>query len=117
MPERRKMAIDDWFNAAINVLIGVLLGSVFYGLLQLAGNGSWLMAIILVLLGGGLFLFMVVSDTLFDRLFPTGIRPAKNPQPRPPKPLLRVLSLPLGFVLGVVLAVMGLDRTILGFLP
>lgn len=116
MGKRRTMATDDWIHASINALIGVLLGSVAYGLLQLAAGGSWLMAIILVLLGGGLFLFMVLFDTLFDRLFPIGIRPAKDPQPRPPKPLLRVFSLPLGLILGMALAALGLDRTILAFL-
>jgi hypothetical protein len=116
MSERRKMVVGDWMNAAINVVIGVLLGSVIYGLVQLVASGSWLMAMILVLLGVGLFLFMVLNDKLFDRLFPIGIRPAKNPQPQSPKPLLRVLSLPLGFMFGVVLAVLDLDGTILGLL-
>jgi len=115
MNERRKMGAGDWINAAINVLIGILLGSAIYGLVQLVISGFWLMALILVLLGGGLFLFMLLFDKLFDRLFSIGIRPARNPQPQPPKPLLRVLSLPLGFMIGVVLAVLGLDRTILGF--
>ena len=116
MTERRKMGIGDGFNTVINVLIGALLGSAAYGLLQLVASGAWLMAMILVLLGGGLFLFMVLSDKLFDRLFRIGIRPPKNPQPQPPKPLLRVLSLPLGFLVGVVLALLGLDRTILALL-
>jgi hypothetical protein len=51
MSERRKMVVGDWMNAAINVVIGVLLGSVIYGLVQLVASGSWLMAMILVLLG------------------------------------------------------------------
>ena len=54
---------------------------------------------------------------LFDRLFPIGIRPARNPRPQSPKPLVRVLSLPVGFMLGVVLAGLDLDGTILGLLP
>lgn len=117
MSERRKMGVGDWINAAINVVIGVLLGSVVYGLVQLVASGSWLMALITVILAGGLFLLIALSDKLFDRLFPIGIRPAKTPQTQRPKPLLRALSLPSGFLLGVVLAVLGLDRTILGFLP
>ena len=117
MRERRKMEVNDWLSAAFNVLIGALLGSVSDGLVQLVASGWWLMAVILVLLGGGLFLFMVLSDKLFDRLFLSWIRPARNPQPQLPKPLLRVLSLPAGFILGIVLAVLGLDRTILDLLP
>ena len=106
MSKRRKMQVGDWLNAAINGVIGVLLGSVVYELVQLVASGAWLMAVILVLLGGGLFLFMVLHDKLFDRLFPIGIRPARNPQPESPKPLLRVFSLPLGCILGVGLAAM-----------
>lgn len=117
MRERREMEVGDWFNAAINLGIGILLGSVIHGLLQLVSSGSWQMALIILFLAAGLFLFMVLSDKLLDRLFQIGIRPAKTPQAPRPNPLLRVLSLPAGFVLGVVLAVLGFDRTILDFLP
>ena len=117
MNERRRMGVGDWVNAAINLVIGALLGSVIYGLAQLFASGSWLTAMIMLFLAAAFFLLMVLSDKLFDRLFPIGIRPAKTPQTQRPKPLLRVLSLPSGFVLGVVLAVLGLDRTIIGFLP
>ena len=117
MSERRKMKLGDWFNTAINVLIGLLLGSVGYGLAQLVADGAWLAALIIVILGAGLFGFMLLSDKLFDLFLPSAIRPAKNPEPQPPKPLLRVLSLPIGFVFGVVLAILDLDRTILALLP
>lgn len=116
MSERRKMDVNDWISAAFNLLIGALLGSVIYGLMQLVVSGWWLMAVIIVLLGGGLFLFMFLCDKLFDRLFLSWIKPARNPRPQMPKPLLRILSLPVGFILGIVLAVLGLDRTILDFL-
>jgi hypothetical protein len=78
--------------------------------------GAWMMAMILLLLGGGLFLAIALFDKLFDRLFTVGIRPARNPQPQSPKPLLRVISLPLGLILGVVLAVLDLDGAVLGLL-
>jgi len=108
--------MEDWINAAFNVLIGVLLGFVIHGLVQLVASGFWLMALILLLLGGGLFLFMVLFDKLFDRLFTIWIRPASSPQQQRTKPLLRVLSLPLGFVFGVVLAVLDLDGRMLDLL-
>ena len=117
MSERRKMGVSDWISSAFNLLIGALLGSVIYGLVQLVASGWWLMAVILVFLGGGLFLFMFLYDKLFDWLFLSWTKPARNPQPQLPKPLLRILSLPAGFILGIVLAVSGLDRTILDFLP
>lgn len=110
------MGVGDWLNATVSFLIGILLGSVAYGLAQLFASGSWLMAVILVVLGGGFFLFMVVADKLFDKVFPIGIRPAKNPTPQPSKPLLRVLGLPIGLMVGVVLAFLGLDGALLGFL-
>ena len=117
MSERRGMEVGDWFNAAINVVIGVFLGSLIYRLVQLVASGFWLMALIMVFLGAGLFFFMVLSDKLFDLFSGVRFRPAKNPKPQPPKPMLRVLSLPSGFILGFVLAVLGLDSTILDFLP
>lgn len=111
------MGVGDWINATTNVVIGVLIGFVIYGLVQLVTSGSWLMAMILIFLGGGLFLLEGLIDKLFDRLFPIGIRPARNPRPQSPKPLVRVLSLPVGFMLGVVLAGLDLDGTIIGLLP
>ena len=110
------MGVGDWLNTTVNFLIGILLGSVAYGLVQLFASGSWLMALMLIVLGGGFFLFMVLSDKLFDKVFPIGIRPAKNPTPQPPKPLLRVLGLPFGLMVGVVLAFLDLDGALLGFL-
>ncbi len=70
MSERRKMGAGDWMDASINVVIGVFIGSVIYGLAQLIASGSWLMAMILILLGGGLILITVLSDKLLDRLIP-----------------------------------------------
>lgn len=117
MRERRSMELGDWLNSAVNAVIGVLLGSVTHSLVQLVSSGAWLTAVILVLLGTSLFLFMVFLDRLSDRLFPAGIRRVGSPQARLPKPLARVLSMPFGFVIGVVLAILGLDRTILDLLP
>ena len=38
------MELGDWFNTAINALIGALLGSVAYGLAQLVADGAWVAA-------------------------------------------------------------------------
>lgn len=111
------MKFGDWMNAVINFVIGALLGSAAYGLVQLVASGAWLMAAILVLLGAGLFLIMLLSDKLFDWIFPAGIWQVGKPRPQGKKPLPRRLSLPFGFVLGVALAILGLDRTILEWLP
>ena len=111
------MAPGDWLNAAINLLVGVLLGSVFHGVVELVAGGYWLIAPIMLLPAAGLFLFMVLQDKLFERLFPVGIRPANPPQAQRRKPLLRVVSLSSGFLLGVLLASLGLDGALPDLLP
>jgi len=115
--ERRRMQAGDWFNAAINLLVGLLLGSFVDGLVQLVATGLWLSAVIISLLSGGLFLFMLVFDKVTDPLFPIGIRPAPTPQVKGRTPLLRLMSLPVGVLLGVLLARLGLDDKILGMIP
>jgi len=115
--ERRRMQAGDWFNAAVNLLIGLLLGSFVDGLVQLVTTGLWLSAVIITLLFGGLFLFMWVFDKVTDPLFSIGVRPAPKPQVKGRTPLLRLMSLPVGVLLGVVLARLGLDDKILGMIP
>jgi hypothetical protein len=106
----------DWVNAAISVVIGVFLGSAADGLVQLATTAFWPIAVITPLLFAGLFLFMLVLDRLLDRLFSIGVRPARKPKEEGRTPLPRLLSLPAGVVLGVVMARLGLDTMILGVL-
>ena len=117
MSERRSMQLGDWLNAAVSVVIGALLGSAAYGLAQLVASGAWLMAAIIVLLGITLFLIMVIMDKISDRLFPSWIGTVGKRQKQLLKPLARVLSLPVGFLIGMVLAVLGFDRTLLDLLP
>jgi hypothetical protein len=111
------MQAGDWINAVVNLLIGLLLGSFVDGLIQLVATGLWLSALIITLLFGGLFLFIVISDKVTDNLFPTGVRPALKTQGKVRKPLLRLISLPLGALFGAALARLGLDDKILGMLP
>lgn len=115
--ERRRMRIGDWFHAAINLIIGILLGSVVDGLAQLVTTGLWLPALAIVLIGAGFFIFILVFDKLSDRLFSIGVRPATKPQAKGRTPLPRLISLPVGVVLGVVLARLGFDDRILGMIP
>ena len=114
MSERRSMQIGDWFTAAINLVIGVLLGSAADGLVQLATTAFWPLAVVIPLVFAGVLLFSWVLDLLTDRLFAIGVRPARKPKEEGRTPLLRLLSLPVGLVLGVALARLGLDDTILG---
>jgi len=115
--ERRRMQFGDWLNAAISLIIGMLLGSVVDGLAQLVTTGLWLSAVVIVLVGAGFFLFMLVFDKLSDRLFLIGVRPATKQQAKGRTPLPRLVSLPVGVVLGVVLTRLGFDGAILGMIP
>lgn len=114
MSERRRMQVGDWFNAAINIVIGLFLGVAADGLVQLATTDFWPMTVIILFLFAGVFLFERVVDKSIDTLFPSGIRPARKPQVKERTPLPRLLSLPAGVVLGIVLARTGLDTMILG---
>jgi len=113
MNERRGMQMGDWVNAAINVVIGVLLGSAADGLIQLATTSFWPLAVVIPLLFAGVFLFSWALDLLTDRLFTIGVRPAPKPKEKGRTPLPRLLSLPAGLILGIALARLGLDNKIL----
>jgi len=112
MGERRSMQVGDWFNAAINLVIGVLLGSAANGFVQLATTAFWPLAVVIPLLFAVVFLFSRVLDVLTERLFTIGVRPARKPKEEGRIPLPRLLSLPAGLVLGVALARLGQERTL-----
>lgn len=116
MENRRKMVLGDWFNGAWLCIIGLYLGLVVHGLSQLAGTALfWPMLIFIMIMWGGMCLFDNVINRFFDWMFPNGIKPAKNPPAKERKPLARLLSLPCGIVLGVILAEFGLRDTLLFF--
>jgi hypothetical protein len=113
------MKAADWLNAAINAVIGLLLGLVLHGIVQLVTDGAWGMALIVVMLGVAMLLLIYFDGLigrLLDRIFPSGVRAAATPAKDNRKPLVRRLSLPAGLVLGVILALFGLADTILGLL-
>jgi hypothetical protein len=110
------MELGDWLQAAVNVVLGILVGIVVFKLTQLVVSGAWLMALILVVLGGGYVLFVQLADKLFDWIFPSGIRTVGKREDQP-KPLLRAQSLPAGLLLGIALAGLGLDTVLLDALP
>lgn len=111
------MQPGDWFHATLNVVIGALLGSAIFGVTQLIISGFWLSAVITIIVTAALFLLMELSDKLLDRVFSIGIRPARKPQSKRKNPLPRVLSLPAGFAVGILLAVLGIDTALLSMLP
>jgi hypothetical protein len=120
MSERRGMEAEDWLSAGFNVVIGLFLGLAVNGLLELIVDGFWLFALIVAVLGAGaawvLLAFEGVMDRLFERIFPSGIRPSQSPRPERRKPIARLMSMPAGILLGVILAQMGLTQAILGMM-
>ncbi len=117
MSARRPIHEGDWINIVFNLLIGSLLGSAAYGLVQIATTAFWPVALFILIAFGGVFLFEIITDRLFEKVLPSGIRPARNPDDHERKPLVRVLSMPVGVVIGVGLALAGVDRVILDMLP
>ena len=106
------MSVSDWKSAGFNLAIGILLGSAVFGMVRLVVDGFWVTAVIAAVISVGLFLFMVISDKILDRLFTIGVKPSSVQYPQRRHPLLRRLSLPGGFILGLMIAMLGLDAWI-----
>ncbi len=116
MENRRKMMLSDWFNSAGLCIVGLYLGLVVQSMSQLIGSALfWPMLIFIMIMWGIMSLFYNVIEGFFDWMFPNGIKPAENPPAKERKPLARLLSLPCGIILGVMLAELGLKDTLLFF--
>ena len=114
MSARRSMQLGDWFNAAVSLVVGVLLGWAADGLVQLVTTAFWPLAVVIPLLFAGVFVFSWLLDVLTNRFFSIGVRPARERKQDGHMPLPRLLGLAMGLVLGVALARLGLDDVILG---
>jgi uncharacterized membrane protein len=110
------MTLGDWSTSATNLAIGFFLGMAGYSLAQLFLAGAWTMAIGVILPFLGLLIFILLFDRVSDRLL--GFRTPTSPRPttRQGIPLPRKLSLPAGFLLGALAALLGLSDRILGAL-
>jgi cytochrome bd-type quinol oxidase subunit 2 len=108
--------VGNWAIAAVNVVIGVWLGVAVHGLAQLMFRGAWVAVFIVAVLAAALLLIVLLHDRLGKRLFPDGIRRARKPEVPVRTPLVRRLGLPAGLVLGVVLAGLGWDGWLLGWI-
>src|SRR6056297_627847 len=96
-----------WASFAVNVVIGIFLGVAVNGLIQLMFTGAGVAVFNLLMLAAALFLIVFLHDRLGEKLFPSGIRPARKAKTARKKPLMRRLGLPAGLVVGVVLASLG----------
>ena len=107
------MRIGDWVNGAVICVVGVYLGLAVDGMTELAGTEFWPVIIIVPVLFGGAFLFVLAFDGLIDRIFPSGIKPASRQHAKQRKPLALLLCLPIGIATGVILARLGLGQALL----
>lgn len=105
------MGIGDWANAMINFLIGLILGWAANGLVSLVTTAFWPLAILIPTLFLGVLLFDSWFSSVVDKIFPSGVKPAKRPVRRP---LARRLGLPLGLAIGLVVAWLGLGLPFVG---
>jgi len=71
------------------------------------------MTIIIPVLFGGLFLFVLFLDGQIDRIFPGGVKPASRTEAKQRRPLALLLSLPSGIAIGVIGAQFGLREMLL----
>ncbi len=107
MRERQKMQTFDWFNWAGLFVIGVLLGLVIDGMVDLASTGSWRSIIVIIVLFGGWFIFYLLMERVFN-LFSIGRWSAPRQLQKPRKPLALHFALPIGIAIGVIGAQFGL---------
>ena len=111
--ERRGMQPGDWLNASVNVVVGLFLGIAIDGIVRLLTTAFWPVAVVIPALFVGVFLLNESFSRLIDRMFPGGVRPALKTRARRRRPRPRRLSLPVGLLLGVALARLGLGDGLL----
>ena len=107
----------DWVNATFLIAIGFFLGLAADGMMQLVTTAFWPVVVITVLLFVGVLLFDSLLSRLSELIFPSGIKPARNPKKKGPMPLPLLLSIPAGMLIGIVIARLGFGSAILDLLP
>lgn len=106
----------DGMLAAMNVVIGVLLGVALNGVIRLVASGAWIAVSNLAVLFVALFMTVRLHEWLGDKLFPSGIRPARTPADGRKTSLVRRLGLAAGLALGVSFAEFGSKDGLSGWL-
>lgn len=111
---RRTLHFVDWVYNFVLVIAGMVLGVAIDYIVQLLPTAFWSVAVIIpILLFVGGLLFADLLDGIVDRIFPSGIRPARNPQKTKRIPFPLLLSLSAGIIIGFILARLGFGNTIL----
>jgi hypothetical protein len=110
------MQPGDWFDAVSKIIIGMCVGIAVSGLARLFAIGYWPVAVAFLIGVAAIFFLDGALDRVFERLLPSGIRPAPKPAARGSKPIVLLASLPVGIVIGVILDQLGLADAILSLL-
>ena len=111
------MDVVDWLVALALLVAGIFLGIGTYAVVRLFTSAGLLLGIIILLPFIALLLFEDFLNKAMDRFFPSGIGPAHNLTPKGKSPWPRLLSLPVGVLIGAVLARSGLASALLDVLP
>ena len=106
------MTLGDWFHSAVKLVVGFLLGIAAYSLATVLDVSLWLSAVIVVVPFLAIIAFAQFAEGLWDRLLNGGVYPANLAAKTERKPLLRVLSAPIGFAVGALAGILGFsDQT------
>jgi len=107
----------DWIMSGFNLVIGLFLGIVLYGFVELIQAGLWPFVVLLILAFGAVLLFDRVFTNFIEWVFGARVTTSKARRGEPPRPKLRRLSLPFGLLAGFGLGVTGLGLPLLEALP
>jgi len=110
------MTLGDWFHSAVKLVVGFLLGIAAYSLAELLDVGLWLSAIFVMVPFVAIIGFVQFAEGLWDRLLNGGVYPANLAAKTDRKPLLRVLSAPIGFAVGALAGILGFSDQIMAVL-
>lgn len=113
MSDRRKMQIGDWLIWFALLIAGALLGLIIVVLVGLE-EPAFVQTVLFYFIPFGfvfVFTFFLFEVTGSNALDETDV--ASSQDPKKPKPLFLLVSLPAGFIIGAVAATLGLNGTIL----
>lgn len=113
MNDRRRMNPNDWINTVAFVAMGIFFGLALDNLMQLDGIFFWVTAISMPILFFGVIGAASLLDWLFERVFPSGLKPARKPAIKQRRPVVLLASLPAGILIGLTGAQFGLGELLL----
>lgn len=97
--------IKHILSCLLNLCFGVMIGVLVYELINLFAS-NWVAGVFAVVFSAGMLVAVFSAercvDWVFERMFSSGIRPAKKTVDKNVKPLTRRLAFTCGFILGLL---------------